>query len=160
MWNLSKDSRLISVPRSDATRYSLLEEYSQKFLWKCTLYFLILFSYFTSSSVFLNHHLVVRRHRSLHRSRLAGSMSNSIFSLVIRFSLHNLENICFEDHKNALLVTAILNRRFPTFRIHCIMFLMAFNACFIYKIDMLRNLFSTEHRLISLQSCVNNDLDL
>jgi hypothetical protein len=64
--------------------------------------------------------------------RLVGSMLDLMVPVVIYFSGQDLEAIRFDDHKqNATDNISILDRRFSTFRIHCVMLRILFNISFI-----------------------------
>ncbi len=68
----------------------------------------------------------------LRHSRIADPMSDLIFSLIIWFSVYNLENISLYAHQKCVIDNiSILDWRFPTFRISYVMFTIVFYISFI-----------------------------
>jgi hypothetical protein len=119
---------LTCVPKTDVVVYSFFQRIFTNISTEMYSIFPHIVVTITPSSTYLKQYLVLRRRRFAPHSRPAGPMSNSIFSLVIRFSIYNLENIIFVAKKNTYLMTLVLERRFPTFRFHCIMFTIVFTS--------------------------------
>ncbi len=86
-------------------------------------------------------------------------MSPFIFSSVTWFSAYILENISLNDRQKCVTDNiSILVRRFPTFRISYVMFTIVFLHLFYLKIDIVRNLFSTECQFPYVKNGLNNFL--